>query len=284
MGTPAEPLAYAKLFGKFSNKDQSPHDFTRYVDNLPCVLGRSKERKKEVRGGYVHIGDSKTISREAARIDYDKQLSGFTLCVTGKSSVLVDGRQYTKEDPPVLLRNESAIRIGGGVAQGMSRFYFLLPLDKPPRKLNDLFLMVAKELDRAGLFKVSGRAVANALRDKYPYYGAEEQFKTLPRRAVAFMTKKKDLFEKSGQQGRTNLFRYIGEGAKSVGASGSSSSSSGGGSNSGADLDGESESKVTAKKMGSGKRERSASQAGAGGDSSQTGEANGSAAKKRRTE
>ena len=48
---PADTPAYAKLSGKFTNKDRTHHDFTRYVDNLPCVLGRSKERSKDANKG-----------------------------------------------------------------------------------------------------------------------------------------------------------------------------------------------------------------------------------------
>ena len=210
-------------------------------------------------GGYLHIGDSKTISRTAATIDYDKRLANFTLRVTGKSSVLVNGKPYTQSDKPVPLSNGYAVRIGASLAQGMSRFYFLLPLDKPNGKLNELFLRIAMELDRAGMRKLSGRDIANAVRDKWPYYGAEAEFTSLPRRAVAYMTKSKKLFEKNGQQGRTNLFRYIGEGASSGAGSSSSSSSGGGGSGGGGG--GDSESKTTATKTTSKKRERSASQA-----------------------
>ena len=105
----------------------------------------------------------------------------------------------------MILRNKSAVRIGVGKSSGMSRFYFLLPYDKPHLKLPELYKLTAEEFHRAGVEKISGRALANALGDKFPYYSSESMFKSLPRRAVMFMSKS-DLFEKNGQQGRSNLF------------------------------------------------------------------------------
>ena len=92
----------------------------------------------------------------------------------------------------------------------MSRFYFLLPLEKPTCKLPDLFQTLAEELHRAGVEKISGRILADAVRDKFPYYGSDKIFKSLPRRAMAFMSRS-ELFEKNGCQGRSNLFRYKGD-------------------------------------------------------------------------
>ena len=208
---PAAKPAYAKLEGKFQNKDQTVHQFVRYIDALPATLGRSREPRSQEQGGsYFHVGDSKTISREAVRITFDRENTCFLLEVTGKSSVLVDGKPYTKDDSPAMLHNMSAIKIGQGSSQGMSRFYFLLPLDKPKINLGNLFVLIAKELHRAGKTMLSGRALACAVKNKFPFYGTNKEFATLPRRAVNFMAKSK-LFEKRGMKGRSNLFEYVGE-------------------------------------------------------------------------
>ena len=212
-------IAYAKLEGKFVNKDQTVHEFVRYIDALPATLGRSREPRPQEKGGYFHIGDSKNISREAVRISYDLKNTSFMLEVMGKSSVVVDGKAYSKDDPPAVLKNMSAIRIGQGSSQGTSRFYFLLPLDKPKTPLGNLIIMVAEELNRAGNKKFTGRAVASAVKDKYPFYGSEGELSTLPRRAVNFM-KKSSQFEKNGLRGRSNLFKFVGAGESQPGADG----------------------------------------------------------------
>ena len=74
---------------------------------------------------------------------------------------------------------------------------------------------------------------------------------------MSFMAKNQDLFEKNGVKGRSNLFRYVGDGANSSGdrAGNSSNSSSSNGDSS--------ESNATAKKETSKKRERDSPQAGA---------------------
>ena len=68
------------------------------VQTLTIVLGRRVVGYDDV---DVDLGNSKTISRRHARIDYDFTTRQFNLTPLGKNGVIVDGVLYLSTSPPI---------------------------------------------------------------------------------------------------------------------------------------------------------------------------------------
>lgn len=102
--------AYAKLQGE---------NFLYYVQTLSIVLGRRVVGYEDV---DVDLGQSKTISRRHARIDYDFNSRQFKLSPLGKNGVIVNGILYQSTAPPIPMESRSAIQVGDVC------FFFLLPV------------------------------------------------------------------------------------------------------------------------------------------------------------
>eukprot|EP00299_Pterocystis_sp_00344_P012072 c5745_g1_i1.p1 GENE.c5745_g1_i1~~c5745_g1_i1.p1 ORF type:complete len:170 (+),score=40.42 c5745_g1_i1:1-510(+) len=115
-----EVMAFAKLVGEH---------FEFHMVEYPLVVGR---RSASDPAAHVHLGDSKSISRKHASIDWNKEKKLFEIQCLGKNGMTVDGTQVLPKDGPVSLQNKTKILIGDVT------FYFLLPLNassKLPRTI-----------------------------------------------------------------------------------------------------------------------------------------------------
>ena len=240
--TPAT-TGYFKLEGKFTHL-KATHDFSRCISHLPATLGRAKGRSAED-PGYVHIGDCKSISKKNATITFDGHRGLFVLTVLGKNRVLVNGQSITNGSEPVPLHNKSAIRMGSANgSDNNSKFYFLLPLDRPTQTTAQLCLEVADEYTRAGQQnELTGRMVTEQIQRKYPFFAAADELKILTRKVYSYCKRQKaferlpsteELKIKYGK--KVIVYRYVsvlegvggegGAGSEDGGSSGSSGSSS----------------------------------------------------------
>jgi hypothetical protein len=177
-------VGYFKIAGKFSFQGNT-HDFERICSTLPATLGRAKKADP----GYINVGDCKSISKQNASITFDGERGLFVLTVLGKNRVVVDGISVTNGDPPVPLYNKSAIRMGSAISNdNSSKFYFLLPLEKPKESSSVLCLEVAKEFANAGMKnEITTKLVTEQIQRKYPFYEADDQCKLLTRKVYCFL-------------------------------------------------------------------------------------------------
>ncbi len=109
-------VGFAKIIGK---------DVDYVVNKYDIVLGRQNKN----RSVDVSLGDTKSVSRQHARIFYDFDKQGFFLLVLGKNGVMVDNIPHGPQSEPIRLRSQSHIQIGSEVS-----LHFVLP-----KKLSRVF-------------------------------------------------------------------------------------------------------------------------------------------------
>jgi pSer/pThr/pTyr-binding forkhead associated (FHA) protein len=102
-------VGFARLLGK---------NIDHIMNKYDIILGRTNKNKPI----DVAVGDTMSVSRQHARIYYNFSKTGFFLEVMGKNGVTVDGHVVSPGDPPVRLKSQARLQIGGDVT-----FYFLLP-------------------------------------------------------------------------------------------------------------------------------------------------------------
>jgi hypothetical protein len=210
-------VGYFQLQGKFSHQGAT-HDFSRCICHLPATLGRANNRNA-VDPSYVHVGDCKSISKNNATIEFDGKRGLFLLTVLGKNRVLVDGKTVENGSEPVPLYNKTAIRMGNATSSdNNSKFYFLLPLDKPKETTSELCLEVTQEFVRAGQgHELTGRMFKEQIHRKYPFFAADDQQKVLTRKISGFLNRN-PAFERQQQTDELNvkygkkiiIYRWVG--------------------------------------------------------------------------
>jgi hypothetical protein len=92
--TAQSPTAYAKLLGE---------GIEYFVHTLSLTLGR---RVPGTSGCDVDLGQSRSISRVHARIDYDFDSRQFKICPLGKNGVSIDGTIFPPNHPPIPLKSK----------------------------------------------------------------------------------------------------------------------------------------------------------------------------------
>ncbi|RIA97453.1 fork head domain-containing protein [Glomus cerebriforme] len=100
--------AYAKLEGD---------NFCYYIKTLQVILGRKANGSDQV---DIHLGSTKAISRQHARLYYNFQEQRFELMIFGKNGAYINER-FCEKGVTVPLENRTKIQIGEVV------FSFLLP-------------------------------------------------------------------------------------------------------------------------------------------------------------
>ncbi len=191
MNKPENGTAYCKLHGKEENGDI----IVKFVRHYPVTLGRTKEQEGEY--GHIQIGSSKSISRQHAEIDWNAETKCFEIKCLGKNGITVDQMLYKPDNIPAKLKQTSAIKIGG------SRFYFLLPKEKPKMPVIEMLETAAismlkqdKSLETTG-FTV--KQLAKWVTTTYDYYTTKEQKSNFERSARTVLTSRKggEKFEKN---------------------------------------------------------------------------------------
>ncbi|TYZ57422.1 hypothetical protein PybrP1_006138 [[Pythium] brassicae (nom. inval.)] len=109
------PLAFAKLSGRVH--DEKP--FEMLITHLPVELGRGALSTSP--GPKLMLGEQKALSRQHARIEWNKEKSGFELEVLGKNGLYAAGK-YVAKDKKVDLVSRMPLKIGP------ARVYFLAAL------------------------------------------------------------------------------------------------------------------------------------------------------------
>ena len=185
----SQNVGYFQLQGKFSHLGAT-HDFTRCISQLPATLGRASNRTA-VDSGYIHVGDCKSISKNNATITFDGKRGVFLLHVLGKNRVLINGKTVENGSEPVPLYNKTAVRMGNATSSdNNSKFYFLLPLDKPKETTSELCLEVTQEYVRAGQGEeLTVRMITEQIHRKYPFFAADDQQKILTRKISGFLNR-----------------------------------------------------------------------------------------------
>eukprot|EP00301_Raphidiophrys_heterophryoidea_P015668 c24446_g1_i1.p1 GENE.c24446_g1_i1~~c24446_g1_i1.p1 ORF type:complete len:135 (-),score=23.87 c24446_g1_i1:239-643(-) len=112
-----QTMAYAKLKGL---------NFEFFVMSYPTILGRRSSSDKST---HVHLGDSKSISRRHAVIDWNRTKQMFEIKCMGKNGMAVNDVTFYAHDPAVELANRTKIQVGD------TAFFFLLPLNPQRRSL-----------------------------------------------------------------------------------------------------------------------------------------------------
>ena len=164
--------AFAKLKGCFMDwQDQDSEDykpFLAYVQQLPCILGRT--HKHNLASKFISLGDSKSISKQHAILDYDPKLESFKIVVEGKNGIIVSGRYYRpNEQEYVRLSSKDPIKIGN------VGFYFLCVNEEKPRKpygelAVEVFEDLAVHCSVPGGVALGSKEICELLERKYRYY------------------------------------------------------------------------------------------------------------------
>ena len=176
-----EETAFAKLLGKTGDNEM----IKKFITNYPVKLGRTKEDGEECR---IQIGTSKSISREHAVIDWNPDNGSFEIKCLGKNGITVNQMLYKPDNIPAPLKQHSAIKIGD------SRFYFLLPKERPKQTVLELVVEGAQTMKaegHAGKFTV--REFTDWIAQKYDFYNSKEQKVMLERTARSAITSTKGL-------------------------------------------------------------------------------------------
>ena len=199
--------AYCKLHGK--QEDGSV--LVKFVRKYPVILGRTKEEEGEY--GHIQIGSSKSISRQHAEIDWNRDSKCFEMKCLGKNGITVDQMLYKAENIAAKLKQNSAIKIGG------SRFYFLLPKQKPKARVIDMLEAAAIALAKEDpAYKEKGftvKELSTWVTSHYEYYTSKEQKSNFERSARTTLNGKRgaEKFTRSevpteGKRGNGALFIY----------------------------------------------------------------------------
>jgi hypothetical protein len=157
---------YAKLQGKIYSEDasQPPQEFVRVITHeWPVTLGRQcAETAGEGGGAFVDLGPSRFVSRNAARISFNRDSGGYELSPVGKNKVWVAGH-LVGEGARVNLAWGDAVRIG------RTCFYFQSPrFEKPKPAYAELAVDALRAAGPLGV-----RAIAQGLLHKHPYYNCK---------------------------------------------------------------------------------------------------------------
>ena len=180
MSAPSE-TAFCKLHGK----QESGEVIVKFVRAYPVKLGRTKEQEGEY--GHIQIGSSKSISRVHAEIDWNGENKCFEIKCLGKNGITVDQMLYKPDNIPAKLKQNSAIKIGG------SRFYFLLPKQKPKMPVIDMLTEAARKLiEEDKSLKEKGftvKELAKYVTTRYDYYNTKEQKSSFERTARNLLDK-----------------------------------------------------------------------------------------------
>lgn len=74
-------------------------DFTAYICELPCKLGRPLgEKKNKEKKGFITLGNELKVSRHHATIAFDKKKDTYTIQCHSKNGMVVDKISYSNGD------------------------------------------------------------------------------------------------------------------------------------------------------------------------------------------
>jgi hypothetical protein len=177
-----EGTAYAKLLGQTGDDDM----ITKFITSYPVKLGRTKEEGEEQ--NRIQIGTSKSISREHAEIDWNPDTGHFEIKCLGKNGITVNQMLYKPDNVPAKLTQHSAVKIGD------SRFYILLPKEKPKQTVLELVIEAAKLMTKEGHSpQFTVREFTEKVAKEYEFYRGKDQKSSFERTARSAVCSKKGL-------------------------------------------------------------------------------------------
>ncbi|KAI8803417.1 hypothetical protein BJ742DRAFT_777206 [Cladochytrium replicatum] len=119
-----EPLFHVSdSLAHFSTTTPTNHIVPSAVPKLQVSLGRSVGPAAE--DVDIHLGDTKSISRKHARIQYNFETGCFEIAVLGSNGLWINGENYPREVQPISVLHRTKIDISDVC------FYFLLPVIDP---------------------------------------------------------------------------------------------------------------------------------------------------------
>ena len=87
---PSDPRLLRVAYARIRSLDG---EFELFVRKLEIILGRSSSKQ----AADMQLGDNMNISRQHAKIAYDKASKSWLMTVSGKNGCTVNGRRQTSE-------------------------------------------------------------------------------------------------------------------------------------------------------------------------------------------
>ncbi|KAI8393580.1 fork head domain-containing protein [Radiomyces spectabilis] len=150
--------AYAKLEGE---------DFCYYIRTLQVTLGRKAAKPDNV---DIPLGNTKSVSRQHARLFYNFTTQRFEMMVFGKNGAFVN-EQFVERGVTVPLENRTKIQIGE------VSFVFLLPrmdMEESPRNENFGYISTPHQLEKQSLQNQKKEEARESI-SKEEIFGSEDR-------------------------------------------------------------------------------------------------------------
>lgn len=103
--------AYARLVGRKGKSTEDTEALDKYIMKLPCTIGRQKIPENGSEGEQIQVGQTATLSRYHAIINWNEETGIYEIECTSKNGFCVNNKPYSRREIAPL-NSKSTIRVG----------------------------------------------------------------------------------------------------------------------------------------------------------------------------